>query len=991
MPVPTKESFAKTLDNLVKKFDADKETYLSPGYGEAQARSHFITPFFKALGWDVENEAAVPFHLCDVWEEKGETAGRPDYTFRINGETKFFVEAKAPSVSLGTAAAVLQTKAYAWNSRDVLFAGLTHFEEFRFFDASLEPDERNPLNGEAFHLQHTEYLGKVDLLWELSRERVGAGSLDQFLKRDRKSIRYRIPVDKKFLDELTEWRQELASSIHRANPELDSRGLNDVVQRLLDRIIFIRIAEDRRVIETRQLQDIVELWEQRGGKRPIMDDLVGLFQEINNDFNGEIFKPHPCEELKVDSSLLARIIRRLYPPKSPYRFDVIGVELLGSIYERYLGYTLSITAKQVRLVPKPEVRKAGGVYYTPQYVVDHIVKNTLGEFLKDKTPKEIEQLRILDPACGSGSFLLGAFQYLIDWHLNYYRQNPKEAVAHPLLPETAKDADGNLRLSFHSKTQIMRHNLYGVDIDPQAVEVTMMSLYLKALEGEGELLGPKHEKLPELKYNVRVGNSLIGPDINDIHSLTSEERDRIKPFDWRSREEGFGDILASNGFDVIIGNPPWGYDFHDLDLAYLQHSYSPVIVRMTDSFMFFVSKAADLAAPNGWIGMIVPDVLLYQVDNEKLRDLLLNRFSLSKVVNLGDQVFAHVTRPSCTFTLHQGGNGETAVRVYDLSGLKPEEKPTALQETNIARFESQINQSAIKLLPGKIIPVRQVADYSVWFKVKNRPDCKALVSLVDSDGIQRGVSPDLKDAFIVSESDAKRLKLEKAWLRRVLLGGDIKRFCVNYQNRLVIYLTKNDDPKRFKNIRRFIDSHKNDITCREVKEGKHSLYALHRARDPKIFLKKPKLVGVITEDEPIIARDDDQIFTTDGAYVFGLKEDIEPNYVMAILNSRLMRFLYRLVATEENRTLAQVKPAVLGTLPIRVLDDSVARDRKIHEEIVNSVEDLTALCHQNSHNSSAANQKAVNKALANLDERVFELYEISREDRRMIDEVVPTV
>src|SRR5579859_3206291 len=991
MLVATKESFARALENLVRKFDADRETYLSPGYGEAQARSHFITPLFKALGWDVENEAAVPFHLCDVWEEKGETAGRPDYTFRINGETKFFVEAKAPSVSLGTAAAVLQTKAYAWNSRDVLFAGLTHFEEIRFFDASLEPDERNPLNGEAFHLQHTEYLGKIDLLWELSRERVGAGSLDQFLKRDRKSIRYRIPVDKKFLDELTEWRQELASSIHRGNPEIDTKALNDVVQRLLDRIIFIRIAEDRRVIEPRQLQDIVELWEERGGKRPIMEDLVGLFQEINNDFNGEIFKPHPCEQLKVESGLLARIVRRLYPPKSPYRFDVIGVELLGSIYERYLGYTLNVTAKQVRLVPKPEVRKAGGVYYTPQYVVDYIVRNTLGEFLKNKTPKEVEQLRVLDPACGSGSFLLGAFQFLIEWHLNYYREHPKEAVVHPFFPQTAKDADGNLRLSFHSKTQIMRHNLYGVDIDPQAVEVTMMSLYLKALEGEGELLGPKHEKLPELKYNIRVGNSLIGPDVEDEEPLTSEERDRVKPFDWRSREEGVGDILARNGFDVIIGNPPWGYDFQDLDLAYLQKTYSPVIVRMTDSFMFFVSKATELAAPNGWIGMIVPDVLLYQVDNEKLRDLLLNRFSLSKVANLGDQVFAHVTRPSCIFTVYQGGRGEAPVRVYDLSGLKPEEKTTSLQETNITRFESQINQGAIKLLPGKIIPVRQVADYSVWFKVKNRLDCKELVGLVDTDGIQRGVSPDLKDAFIVSAADAKRMKLEKAWLRRVLLGGDIKSFCVNYQNRLVIYVTRNDDPKRFKNIRRFIESHKNDITCREVKEGKHSLYVLHRARDPKIFLKKPKLIGVITEDEPIIARDDEQIFTTDGAYVFGLKDDIEPNYVLAILNSRLMKFLYRLVATEENRVLAQVKPAVLGTLPIRVLDGAVARDRRAHDEIIRLVETLTALCRKNYDNPDPIHQRAVNEALAALDDLIFDIYEISGKDRQIIDEAVPAV
>src|SRR6266849_7998247 len=404
MLLATKESFAKVLEALVRKFDSDLQTYTSPGYGEAQARSHFITPFFKALGWDVENEAGVPYHLCEVWEEKGETQGRPDYTFRLNGQTKFFIEAKAPSASLAAPAPILQTKSYAWSSREVLLAGLTHFEEFRFFDASLEPDERRLLDGEAFHLQYTEYLDRVDLLWELSAERVAAGSLDQFLRHDRKSIRYRIPVDKRFLDELTGWRQNLASNIHRLNPGIDARGLNDIVQRLLDRIVFIRIAEERKVIEPGQLRELIELWEQRAGKVPIMQDLVSLFSQINEDFNGEIFKPHPCEKVLVDSSVLAHVIRRLYPPKSPYRFDVIGVELLGSIYERYLGNTLQITPKQARVEEKPEVRKAGGIYYTPKYIVDYIVKNTVGKIIEGKTPRQIEKIRILDPACGSGSF-----------------------------------------------------------------------------------------------------------------------------------------------------------------------------------------------------------------------------------------------------------------------------------------------------------------------------------------------------------------------------------------------------------------------------------------------------------------------------------------------------------------------------------------------------------------------------------------------------------
>jgi len=268
---PTKDTFARALEGLVRKFDSDRDTYLSPGYGEAQARSHFITPFFKALGGDVENEQALPYHLCEVWEEKGETQGRPDYTFRIGGQTKFFIEAKPPSGRIDIVEHILQTKGYAWNSRVVWFAGLINFEEFLFFDATLKPDKRRSRIGEAFHLLYTEYLKDIDRLWELSKERVAAGSLNQFLQRDRKSIQYLTPVDKSFLDDLTEWRHDLAKSIYALNSGLDPRQLNDIVQRLLDRIIFLRIAEDRRVIEPRQLQDLVELWKERGGRRPIED------------------------------------------------------------------------------------------------------------------------------------------------------------------------------------------------------------------------------------------------------------------------------------------------------------------------------------------------------------------------------------------------------------------------------------------------------------------------------------------------------------------------------------------------------------------------------------------------------------------------------------------------------------------------------------------------------------------------------------------------
>ena len=533
-------TFHSDLEKLIRKFEADQQHYSSKDYLEAQARMDLITPFFKALGWDVENEAGLLHHDREVLVERGdmEATGRPDYNFRIGGQTKFYVEAKAPSEPLDTPRHILQAKGYVWNTKSVYFVILTNFEEFRFYDASAQPDPKRPEEGLLLSLRYSDYPANAEKLWEFSRERVAAGSLEALLPKIRRAPRLRKQVDDVFLDEMTGWREELAKNIHKNNPELTARQLNEVVQRLLDRIVFIRIAEDRKVLEYGQLRRVLEDWEIHGGKFHIFDWLNDLFHKVNDDFNGEIFKPHLSETIKIDSELLARIIKRLYPPDSPYRFDVIGVELLGSIYERYLGNTIRLTPKQVKVEEKPEVRKAGGVYYTPRYIVDYIVRETVGKAIEGKSPKQIEKIRILDPACGSGSFLIGAFQYLIDYHVKWYLAHPEQEVrhAHPSLDfmrEVHTDPDGAKRLSVYRKAKILRNNLFGVDIDPQAVEITMMSLYLKALEGEKSQLPPKQHILPELKYNIMCGNSLIGPDIYDQGMLFAEdERDRINAFDW---------------------------------------------------------------------------------------------------------------------------------------------------------------------------------------------------------------------------------------------------------------------------------------------------------------------------------------------------------------------------------------------------------------------------------------------------------------------------
>ena len=715
-------TFQSDLEKLIRKFEADQQHYSSRDYLEAQARMDLITPFFKALGWDVENEAGLLHHDREVLVEKGdmEATGRPDYNFRIGGQTKYYVEAKAPSEPVGTPRHILQAKGYVWNTKSVYFVILTSFEEFRFYDASAQPDPKRPEEGLLLSLRYSDYPANAEKLWEFSRERVAAGSLESLLPKIRRAPRLRKQVDDVFLDEMTGWREEVAKNIHKNNPELTARQLNEVVQRLLDRIVFIRIAEDRKVLEYGQLRRVLEDWEIHGGKFHIFDWLNELFHKVNEDFNGEIFKPHLSETIKIDSELLARIIKRLYPPESPYRFDVIGVELLGSIYERYLGNTIRLTLKQVKVEEKPEVRKAGGVYYTPRYIVDYIVRETVGKAIEGKSPKQIEKIRILDPACGSGSFLIGAFQYLIDYHVKWYLAHPEQEVrhAHPSLDfmrEVHTDPDGAKRLSVYRKAKILRNNLFGVDIDPQAVEITMMSLYLKALEGEKSQLPPKQHILPELKYNIMCGNSLIGPDIYDQGVLFAEdERDRINAFDWHflppvagvydrralhqseleaavgaipntsldrgvlsdSKESvlmerryskpkasalnappSIGQVIRLGGFDCVIGNPPYiriqaMKEWAPVEVEFYKQQYKAASSGNYDIYTVFIEKGLSLLNNQGRLGFICPHKFFNAQYGAPLRKLLAEGKNVSRVVHFGDQqVFEGATTYTCLLFL----------------------------------------------------------------------------------------------------------------------------------------------------------------------------------------------------------------------------------------------------------------------------------------------------------------------------------------------------
>jgi type I restriction-modification system DNA methylase subunit len=999
-------SFTTTLEKLIRKFESDRLHYLSKSYSEAQARVDFISPFFKALGWDMENEDGHAHHAREVLVETTEdTRGRPDYSFRVAGQTRFFVEAKAPSEELDTARHIIQAKSYAWNTKQVFFVVLTDFEEFRFYDASIRPDERKPDEGLILKLKHTDYLANAERLWEFSRERVAAASLEAMLPRDRRTQRLRIPVDTAFLDEMTGWREELAKNIFKNNPALTARQLNEVVQRLLDRIVFIRIAEDRHIIEKRQLGDAVDEWKARGGKFDIFDWLRPLFEKINEDFNGEIFKPNPLlESTRVDSETLAKIIERLYPPKSPYRFDVIGVELLGSIYERYLGKSIRVTPKQVRVEEKPEVRKAGGVYYTPKYIVDYIVKNTVGKVIEGKTPKQIEKIRILDPACGSGSFLIGAFQCLIDYHVRYLTEHPKEAQHHALFPDITKDENGDPRLSVVRKAEILKNNLFGVDIDPQAVEITMMSLYLKALEGERSQLPPKQHILPELKYNVICGNSLIGPEISEQGTLFGDaDKERINAFNW---ETGFPEIMKTGGFDAVIGNPPYiriqaMQEWAPVEVEFYKQAYTSASAGNYDIYVVFVEKGLSLLKKQGRLGFILPHKFFNAQYGQPLRSILSKGKHVCHIVHFGDQqVFEGATNYTCLLFLEKSGCSDCEfIKVGDLESWRIERKGTrgkipasslAAAEWNFAVGEGARLFDKLRRMPTKMDALAERIAQGI------RTSANEVYVLDLVSGGERMVTAH-------SELLQRNVKLERAAVALFLQGREIKPYRIAPSGKVVIVPYRIDggsaqlipaDELRKKLPRTwdYLNANKKYLDAREHGRFRGSAWYMYGRQQNIDLMLLPKVLVPDIADRASFALDERGEYAFTSGYGITFKSGVpeSPKYFLGLLNSDLLDWYLKRISTTMRGGFFRYFTQFVEKLPIRLINFSDSMDKARHDKVVVLVERMLEL-NKRKHSAKLAPselerlEREIAATDAEIDDLVFKLYGITDEERKIVE------
>ena len=1013
----------KEIVDLVERFETNKESYKSGHYNETQVRREFVDPFFKALGWDIDNEQGFAEAYKDVIHEDavkvGTTTKAPDYSFRIGGQRKFFLEAKKPSVDIkDDIHPAFQLRRYAWTMKLPLSV-LTDFEEFAVYDCNVKPDKTDKAsNARIFYLNYKDYLTRWDEITGIfSKNAVLKGSFDKYAA-DKKSKRGTSAVDVVFLEEIAGWREILARNIALRNPDLSTKDLNYAVQAIVNRIVFLRICEDRGIERLMKLQDLLN------GER-VYPRLCELFRRADERYNSGIFhfEKEPGREspdtltlsLNIDDKPLKEIFKRLYYPDSPYEFSVLPAEILGQVYEQFLGKVIRLTEGHRAVIEdKPEVKKAGGVKYTPVYIVENIVGNTLGHILKGKTPLEVVLITVLDPACGSGSFLIVAYQYLLDWHRDWYVQNlvpllqsglkPSSPEIRRLLPgvETGKKGrkkepelpvyqgrGGEWRLTTAERKRILLNNIYGVDIDRQAVEVTKLSLLLKVLEGENDETISKQLKLfqeralPDLSNNIKCGNSLIGWDIlNDNPGLGQDEIDRINPFDW---EKEFPEIFQRGGFSVVIGNPPWVRQEGLGEFKGYFQKYYKVYQGAADLYAYFVERGVSLLQDGGIFSYIVANKWMKANYGLPLRAWL-KKQCIEEIIDFGDlQVFQGATTYSCIIRI----NKSTPHTSFEVTQVKT---------LTFQSLSDYVNDNHYRVSQPNL-------DDKGWSLADERT--KNLLGKMNSKGvplseyidgkIYRGMLTGFDEAFIIDAKTREKLIAEDAksseLIKPHLAGRDIKRYQSPNSGKYLIFTRRGINIQDYPAIEKHLLQFKERLMPKpkdwkgEVwngrKPGAYKWYEVQDAIDYYTEFDKPKITYLKFQVKPAFTFDEEGHYPNSANWIIPSND----KYLLGIFNSKLGWFMISNYCTQIQNGY-QLIFNYLGKIPIHTIDFSDSADAARHDYMVYLVDRMLSLHEQlkeaRTPHEQTGLQRQIEATDGQIDALVYELYGLTEKEIEIV-------
>ena len=1004
------DKYRLKLTELTELFERNKKQYYSGEYDEANTRTDFIDKFFELLGWDIRNEQGYSEQYREVVrEDKVRIDGKvkaPDYAFRIGGVRKFFVEAKKPSVNIkDELEPAFQVRRYGYTAKLPLCI-LTNFAEFAVYDTRIKPSPSDkPDTARIFCRSYLEYHKYFDFIFNtFSKEAILKGSFDSYIQ-ENKNKKGTSEVDKELLKLIEGWRTDIAKNIALRNPSLNIYHLNTAVQKIIDRIIFLRIAEDKEMEEYGLLQKITE-------SGSVYQKLQAVFDRANKKYNSGLFKPHDwLRSLIIDDGVLSSIINGLYYPECPYEFSILPVEILGNIYEQFLGKIIkfrNVKGGHTALIEeKPEVKKAGGVYYTPQYIVRYIVENTLGVKIKGQSPDAIAQLKVVDPACGSGSFLVEAYQQLLNYHLDYYssEKQRKQALKNSRIYETGKNV---YKLTIEEKQRILLNNIYGVDIDGQAVEVTKLSLYLKLLENEGSETKGKGQLfnfsdiklLPSLDSNIKCGNSLVGSDYyneKDVSLFDDEAMRKINTFDW---DKEFPEVFAQGGFDCVIGNPPYVKEYTNRDCFEGLRSH-PCYQGKMDLWYFFGYQGIVFLKDDGLIGFIAPNNWITNAGASIFRNFILNNARILQYVDFGNyKVFENASIQTMIYIMQKTKDAEN----YAVPYFRLDNEHAAVSE--VIDFLTNDNKGVNTHFIARIEKAQCVDNYILFLNPKIAEVLNKIqaagTTFFEKDEISTGIdvhqdfcneksaatlgNTALQGAgiFNITTEEYEALQLlpeEKTLVKPFYTSSELRRYFGNAKNTLWVIYTdsqfKNKAAmKPYPHLKAHLDRFAKVIT------SDNKPYGLHRARDEQFF-KGEKIVSLRKTAEPCFTYTDFDCYVSQSYNViktirFNLK------FLTALLNSNVIKFWLRHKGKMQGDNFQVDKEPLLAIPLVLVSAEEQAPLISLADQMLETQGRLQQAPSDEDKNILEKRVAIIDKQ---IDQAVYQLYGLTEDDVKIVEGV----
>ncbi|GEK33118.1 Eco57I restriction-modification methylase domain-containing protein [Kurthia sibirica] len=997
------------LEQLVRNF---KKNYLfmkdnKKKYNEHSTRVEYIDPFFQLLGWDVSNTNGKQPSLRDVIPESYTTATlRPDYKFSVNGISKFFLEAKKPSVNITTDLnAIFQTRSYGWSKKHYISV-LTNFEYLLIFDATVAPTvSDNEKTGLLKVYHYEEYISKWDEIKELlSYENVRNGNIENEFSHliEQASAS---PIDEHFLHLINSWRISIANDIYAKDKSLSETYLNEIIQRFINQMIFLRICEDKNLPLYHSLEGSLD--------KNVKSKLMDIIKDADKKYNSGIFEDSEILEL-IEGDTLTEIIKSLYYPVSPYAFSILEPNILGEIYELFLTEKITIKENSICLTKKHSSINRD-IVTTPYEIVKLMVDKALSPYCENKSAEEILNLKIADISCGSGIFLIEVFDYLLikvqQWYIEH---NPNQLV---------EAANGEKVLSIDLKINVLNECIYGIDIDAYAVEVSKFSLMLKLLDGEDvHSLENRNYILPVLDENIKVGNALIDSDMYGTDE-EMEKRLNIYPFDWNFSNSDVEE------FDLIIGNPPY-VTTEDMKGQLLKEeyelykSYYSSAYKQFDKYFIFIERAIEHLKEDGSLVYIIPNKFTKIESGKKLRELITNKKLLKEYIDFGSlQLFRgtskntkHLTTYSSIihlkkdseshFNYEKVSNKQNWLNEYfekvidnsykialDSLGEKPWVLPT-----------SESEQVLLEKILKKSLALNEVAD--IFNGIQTSAERPPVYWFADNEIVK-----ETPTHYSISKMD-KIFEIEKNIVRpfykptkkseKNLGSYDVvetnKHMIFPYDISGKIY-SQEKMQSDFNGTWEYLESNYEKLVPKQVSpNGKRdvphatseSWYHYGRIQALTRFIDRPKLIVGVLSSKPFYYLDNEDMLIasggTAGYCAISQKEnsDYAIEFLQAVLSHPLIEWVISMTASEFDNGFYARGTALLRNLPIVKIDFENKDDLEKYTNIVNLSREIYTLNNKLSNKLDSKTKKILEgdkfSKIKKIQAIVWKLYEVTEDE-----------